>query len=360
MLVRSAPRSPHARKRVTSLIGTGVLLAAALAGPVMTAGAAQAATGGGYGSISFTVDTDSGAPKVLPPEAQQNSAGAHNWATVKSASARSVDLVVTFPKIGGKGGVALANAQGLGESIVCAATSWWQSGTAEKVQVHCNQAPGWAWYDVAYTRQVAAGGSYAYALANRPAAASYTPSTSYQYATSGKPMTVTRQSAGRYTVRVPSVVTAGSTVAVGASGASGAVCRVASWAPTTGHAVSDQKVTVRCDAPWGAAKDSTFVLVYAQGSTILGAKALGGSWWVNANRPYAKDYFPPQVGIGSPALRMYREAPGDYYASYGYYVACSSSPTRGAATPFLLQGAGSFTYLTQVGSTANVCTQFYL
>jgi hypothetical protein len=349
--------STRSRTRRTALFGGGLLLGVLSVAPIGAAApAASAATPptGGYASTYFAINYDTATPTVDPPADEQNSTGAHNSATLVGWSAGSVDFVVTFPGVGGPGGIAFATGDGAGEGIPCTVNSWWHDGTTEKVAVHCSVPISDAYYQVAYTRQVAAAGSYAYAQASRPTAASYTPDATYQYSTSGMKMTVTRQGVGRYTVTVPSVVTAGGTVAVGASGSANAYCRVVAWKPTGSGAVSTQKVLVNCDRPWGGPVDSPFVIAYAQGTSILGAKDLAG-YWLNANRPYAKDYIAPHRGIGNQAAHIWNDPPGTVYTGTGYWVTCSSTPAKDAATPFLLQTAGSFAYVTAEGPSHNVC-----
>jgi hypothetical protein len=330
-----------------------------LIAPVGAATAASSAPTGGYASSYFAIKYDAPTPSIDPPAAEQNSANKHNSAALSSWTTSAVDFIVTFPGVGGPGGVAFATADGAGEGIPCTVSSWQQVGSAEKVAVHCSAPLNDSYYQVAYTRQVAAGGSYAYAYADRPAAASYTPDLTYQYATSGKKMTVTRQSTGRYTVIVPAVVTSGGTVAIGASGSSNAYCRVASWQATSSTPVSAQKVLVNCDRPWGSAIDSAFAIAYAQGTNILGAKGLAG-YWINANRPFAKDYVAPHWGVSNQTAHIWNDSPGTVYTGTGYAITCSSSRSREAGTPFLLQAAGEFTYVTAAGPSHNVCNFFSL
>ena len=333
------------------LLTVGSLVSASLVVPLASHSGASTGPPGGFASISFSINWDGARPVADPPISGQNSAHRKNVVTITAWTADSVDFVVTFPGVGGPGGVALANIDGPG---VCTVRTWSHSQTTEKVAVHCAPTADYGIFHVAYTRQVAADGSYAYAQASRPTLPSYTPDPTYQYATSGKRMTVTRQSVGRYTVTIPSVVTAGATVAIGSSGSKEAVCRVASWKPTSQQQVSTQQVLVRCDAPWGVPIDSPFVIVYAQGTSILG-RQLPGSWWINAKDPSRQSYIPPQSGTNAP-VRIYRDAPGEYHTSDGYFVDCTSAPARSAPTPFLLQGAGEFTYVTPEGSTHNVCS----
>jgi hypothetical protein len=345
------------RWRKAALLGTGFAVAVTVSGAVSPATAASPAAGGYasvYFAIDYTVDQNGATPIVEPPVNGQNSSGARNFATVTGWTNNSVDFVVTFPGVGGPGGIAFAVGDGAGQGIPCTVNSWWHVDTTEKVAVHCSAPINYYYYNVAYTRQVAAGGSYAYAQASRPTTSSYTPDATYQYATSGKKMTVTRQSVGRYTVTVPSVVTNGGTVAVGSTGGANAYCRVVSWKPTSNARVSNQKVLVRCDRPWGGPVDSPFGIAYAQGTSILGAKGLAG-YWINANRPYAKDYIAPHRGVDSQTARIWNDPPGTVYTGTGYWVTCLSSPTREAATPFLLQSAGAFTYVTPEGNSHNVC-----
>lgn len=112
------------------------------------------------------------------------------------------------------------------------------------------------------------------------------------------------------------------------------------------------EVLVRCDQPWGGPIDSPFVIVYAQGTNILGEKRLGSGWWIIAKDAAKTSYIPPQRGTSEPVW-LYQDSPGDYHTSDGVFVTCTSAPARFASTPFLLQSAGDFLYVTPEGRTHN-------
>ena len=104
------------------------------------------------------------------------------------------------------------------------------------------------------------GGKWGYVWADQPGAASYTPSASYQRNSSGASNTITRSSAGVYSVKFPNLGTPGGTVDVTAYGATGHMCKVAGW----GSAGSDLFVSVRCFTTAGVAADATFTAAFTK------------------------------------------------------------------------------------------------
>ena len=97
------------------------------------------------------------------------------------------------------------------------------------------------------------------------------------------------------------------------------------------------------------------MIVYAQGTSILGDKRVENGWWINA-KDASRTYYIPAQWRHSQSVRMYQDVPGEYHTSDGAFVDCPSAPARSASTPFLLQGAGAFTYITPEGPTHNVCS----
>ncbi|MGH9164532.1 MAG: cell wall-binding repeat-containing protein, partial [Acidimicrobiales bacterium] len=91
-----------------------------------------------------------------------------------------------------------------------------------------------------------------YVWANQAASPAYTPSTAYQYNSTGGTNTVVRNAAGDYTVRFPGLGVAAGTVSV-TSYATADRCKVEGWDPAAGGALD---VDVRCFTPAGVADDA--------------------------------------------------------------------------------------------------------
>jgi hypothetical protein len=102
---------------------------------------------------------------------------------------------------------------------------------------------------------------WGYVWANNAASASYTPSLQYQRTSTGGVVTITRSSAGKYSVRFGGLgVYYGGTVNVTAHGAGPEQCKVGNWSPS----LADMVVAVNCFDAAGAAADSTFVATFTR------------------------------------------------------------------------------------------------
>jgi hypothetical protein len=125
--------------------------------------------------------------------------------------------------------------------------------------------------------------TYAFAWANQPAAASYTPDTTYSYNYLGGPITITRSSAGVYSVQFASFDSLGvggnvQVTSYGAYASAGEYCKVVSWGSNT--------VSVDCFDATGAAADSYFTALYTKGTS---STALA---YADADIPLAPSYTP--------------------------------------------------------------------
>jgi hypothetical protein len=100
------------------------------------------------------------------------------------------------------------------------------------------------------------GGPRAYVWANQQGAASYTPSLSYQYNSTGGTNTITRSGVGVYQVRLPGAGNVSGHVQVTAYGSGSTRCKVQSWTST----VTAKLVNVRCFDTAGAPADSRDVV----------------------------------------------------------------------------------------------------
>lgn len=117
----------------------------------------------------------------------------------------------------------------------------------------------------------------AYALADQPASASYTPDPAAQFNGQGGQITVTRSGTGQYTVTIPGFGGgAGDSRIpfVNAFGATGAVCLPISW---TMIGVADATVRVDCSTPTGALTDSKFTIFAAGQGAFPGRFAFANS-----------------------------------------------------------------------------------
>jgi hypothetical protein len=188
-----------------------------------------------------------------------NSTGGANTITRSSAGIYQV----TFPGLGGAGGSVDVTGYGSG-SESCRVGSWGWSGANALVNVRCqdtNGNPVDSYFDLTFhgTRGLLGtltGGPRAYVWANLESAASYTPSLSYQYNSTGGTNTNARSGVGVYQVRLPGAGTVNGHVQVTAYGSGTTRCKVENWLSTVGAKV----VTVRCFDPAGAPADSRYVV----------------------------------------------------------------------------------------------------
>jgi hypothetical protein len=190
---------------------------------------------------------------------QYNSTGALNTITRSGVGAYQV----SFPGIGGIGGTIRATAYGPGNEA-CHVFSWSSLAANVLVNVRC-QNPAGVPVDTAHTLTfhgtngllgTLTGGPRAYAWANLQASPSYTPSTTYQYNSTGALNTITRSGVGVYQVRLPGLNAISGHAQVTAYGAGSTRCKVQSW-NTSGAA---KLVNIRCFDTAGAPADSRYVL----------------------------------------------------------------------------------------------------
>jgi hypothetical protein len=164
------------------------------------------------------------------------------------------------------GGTAEVTAGGWG-SEHCKVSSW----GGETVNINCYDTYGNLADSVFSVRFGAAeplnAPSYAYAWANEPSSALYTPATYYQriqltsscHSPSG-PVTIQRGGVGSYNVNVPSLNPAGSTVKVTAYGWTSDTCKVNGW---WSNGVDGTQISVSCFDAQGQPVDSYFVVNYS-------------------------------------------------------------------------------------------------
>ena len=155
---------------------------------------------------------------------------------------------------------------------------------------------------------------YAFAWADQPTAASYTPSSLYSYNRLGGDIQITRTSAGVYSVQFVSFdgFGVGGNVQVTAYFAgAGQYCKVENWSSDT--------VSVRCFDATGAASDSYFTVLYLKTPAMPDAVAY--AW---ANNATAASYTPSSLYSYNPtggAVTATRNGTGDYSMTWSGFGA---------------------------------------
>jgi hypothetical protein len=288
-----------------------------------------------------------------------NSTGAANRVQLVDSGMDLTDVAVVFPRIGGPGGTVTLSTVGDLEPPACSPLRWSAVKSDERVVLRCGtNALETATVHVSFTRAKRPTGSFAYAYANRPSTRSYVPDRTYQFGTSGKPMTMTRLARGQYQVRVPHVQTAHGVVQVTAVGPDLKTCRVVSWKPATKAAVSDQLVRVTCGPRWSAPQDNAFTLSYSASQNLLGMNGTP-SGWVHETTPGARSSSPAQWSSTGAHVKVARTGKAHYVisgAGFKVGVTCTAAPDLPAPTPFIVQWVGSFVQLTNAGASENVCS----
>lgn len=150
--------------------------------------------------------------------------------------------------------------------------------------------------------------AFGYVWADQPTAASYTPSTFYQSNSTGAKNTVTRSSAGWYTVTFPGLARSesGGTVNVTAYDQGTSACEVTSWGQDGNGGIS---VGVLCTDTNGSPADSYFDATYSVPPT----SGLAGYVW--ADSPTSASYTPsPYYQFNSKGLTntIARNGTGSY------------------------------------------------
>lgn len=202
---------------------------------------------------------------------QANSAGAVNTVTRSAVGTYRVQM----PGLGVARGHVQVTAYG-GTADHCKTNGWGPTGTAQVIGVKCFTtagAPVDSRYTLTYVDRTNIlglgvccnpdGNESAYAWANNPTAASYVPSTSYQFAdftdTAG---TITRSGVGAYGVKWDYINLDHGNVQVTAYGSTNTTCKVSGWNTPSG-------VQVRCFSATGAPADSMFDVAFT-GPFVIG------------------------------------------------------------------------------------------
>lgn len=210
------------------------------------------------------------------------------WANEPSSASYTPSTGYSYNSSGGgitisrsSTGVYLVTFTGLGSSLTdnvlvtayetsgyCQVGSWGASaGGDASVTVRCYDAAGAAadqYYDIVYQAHSGDIGTstkgLAFLWADQPSSASYTPSSSYQYNSTGATNTMTRSSTGVYTAHLPGLDKVGGHVQVTAYGSAPHRCKTSGWSSDA----SGTDVNVLCFDATGAAADSYFTLEYSR------------------------------------------------------------------------------------------------
>jgi len=172
----------------------------------------------------------------------------------------------------------------------CQSAGWVHSGTTVVAYVECfaaNGTPDDNVFMLQYQARTSGFGNsrkgIAYLYANNPSAASYTPTTSYQFNSTGGTNTIVRNGTGNYTVNVPGLVATNSDVQVTAYNRDDFAvrCSVVSWYGSSGST----SINVQCYNSSGQAADEFFTLAYAVnepfGLTTTESHSEGAWAWAN-------------------------------------------------------------------------------
>jgi hypothetical protein len=187
------------------------------------------------------------------------------------------------------GGTVDVTAYGAG-SENCKVQNWGPTLADQIVYVRCFDAGGGAvdtQFTAAFTRPISSF-KFGYVWANNPVAASYTPSTTYQFNSTGAANTITRSGVGTYQVTLPGLGGQGGTIKATAYGPGNEACHVSSWSSLGANAV----VNVRCQNPAGGPVDTLYTLTYHATFGLLGTLTGGPRAYVWANLQSSPGYVP--------------------------------------------------------------------
>jgi hypothetical protein len=169
---------------------------------------------------------------------------------------------VKFSGLGGNGsagGNVLVTAYG-GGSETCKVVSWDSGGADFIANVRCFTDTG-SPVDTRYAARVVMTGAAfrrnGYAWADNPASASYTPSTTYSFNSSGGAITINRSEVGAYAVLFSGLgggASSGGNVQVTAYGGGSETCKVTNWSSAGANFVAN----VRCFTSTGSPVDTRY------------------------------------------------------------------------------------------------------
>ncbi|MBA3488090.1 MAG: hypothetical protein H0T78_00845, partial [Longispora sp.] len=282
----------HSRKfGARRAIATAAVLGAAAVTLVGLSSPAQAAGSRGAG---YVWANQASAPSYTPSSTYQwNSTNAQNTITRSGLGT----YTIRYPGLGITGGTVHVTSYGA-SSDRCKVQSWGPSGNDQQVNIRCftlSGAPTDSMFTATYTNvtRVASGRKLGYVWAGSPTASAYTPSTTYQGNSTGATNTVTRTTAGTYSVTMPGLSGARGDVQVTAYGTGSEYCKVTGWGPSG----TNQNIGVKCFTTAGAPADAMFTMTYVDRSNILGVGVCctpdgNPSAYAWANQPSAASYAP--------------------------------------------------------------------
>lgn len=279
----------------------------------------QSPPGAGFAWVNVT----SGAPNSL-----YSYSTSHGPITVTNPSTGT--FTVSFANLARTGGNVQAVAYG-SDNVRCQVQGWAPTAdAAQSVTVHCTTPSGAATnsaFVVKFTDRNPNNGAGAYLWANSPSSSSYTPSTTYNWNSTGAANTITRSSTGVYTATLPGLATSGGTAQVTSYGSSGEYCKVQSW----GSSGADEVVNVRCFAAGGAAADALFSLSFL-GNQQVAVYDDGAYAWANDSSSSSYSPFPTYsydstgtVGCGTGTNTAGRYSAGRYFIRHSAMTATNSA-----------------------------------
>ena len=240
---------------------------------------------------------------------------------------------VDLPGLGTNGGAVQVVAYGGNHQ--CKVVNWRSSGTTEQVYVRCFNASSTP-TDGRFTmlfykenRGSITAWTDAYLWADQPTAASYTPSTAYQWNAKGGTNTIHRISLGQYQARLPGLNLLGGTVLVTAYGSGPEHCKVGSW----GRSGNDTLVNIYCFNGTLAA-DTYYTLAYMKdvglGIRFSEDQHYGGYVWANQQAAYGcyTPYTTYQFNNTNNTNTACRLATGSYRVRLPYLAAFNSTTAQ--------------------------------
>jgi len=219
---------------------------------------------------------------------QRNSSGAPNTITRGGVG----DYTVRFTNLGAlSGGTVDVTAYG-STNHTCKVGFWFPSGGDQYVDVRCFTAAGVAadtLFTASYIRPVQNPGDIGFLWANDPFSASYTPSPTYQFNSTGATNTVTRSGVGNYLVSMPGLGAApAGHVKVTAYGTGDAsACKVGYWTESAGARL----INILCYDPAGNPVDTYYTVTYVNALSVLGVTGAAAAY-VWAHAPTTASYVP--------------------------------------------------------------------
>ena len=212
--------------------------------------------------IAYTWANDASTASYQPDASYTYNAGGGTVTAERTALGKYNVLFEGMENVGLNGGAVLATAYG--SAARCSVESW---GT-NRAWVNCYDAAGNDFdtrFDLLFLKPEEDTPVMAFAWANQPSEASYTPNPFYSYNSGGGPITVTRSATGVYNVDFDGFAAEGETggnVQVSSYGGGTDYCRLMSW--------GGESVNVTCVDQTGSPVDTWFTVLYMRPSMNSG------------------------------------------------------------------------------------------